>query len=256
MTDEAAETVGRARDLNALRAPFPAGTVGKLPRNIKKNDNDRGKCQPGWKNNSNQPISADGYHCGGYHARSIHLDYVGHAAVTDRLLEVDPEWDWAPMATDELGLPALDREGNLWIRLTVCGITRLGVGDGPNMKERIGDALRNAAMRFGVALALWSKEDLESGAAEILPPDHQPEAPDDRGAATPVKVSVSEADEYSLAKDAAWTATARHGDGNAQRLAVLDDVLKTRGVDHSSATAADFMAAARELNTGEVAADA
>ena len=31
------------------------------------------------------------------------------------------------------------------------------------MKERIGDAIRNAAMRFGVALDLWSKEELESG---------------------------------------------------------------------------------------------
>ena len=25
-------------------------------------------------------------------------DYVGHANVTDRLLEVDPEWTWSPVA--------------------------------------------------------------------------------------------------------------------------------------------------------------
>lgn len=83
------------------------------------------------------------------------LDYVGHGAVTDRLLSVDPEWNWEPLALDEHGLPALDAAGNLWIKLTVGGVTRLGVGDGPTMKVLIGDALRNAAMRFGVALDLW-----------------------------------------------------------------------------------------------------
>jgi hypothetical protein len=108
-----------------LRKPFPKGSIGKLPR-------------------------------GG-----AQLEYVGHAAVTDRLLSVDPTWSWEPMATDETGLPALDRKGNLWIRLTICGVTRIGVGDGASAKECIGDAIRNAAMRFGVALDLWGKEELE-----------------------------------------------------------------------------------------------
>lgn len=116
-----------AETSDKLRAEFPPNTVGKLPK-------------------------------GG-----MMLDFVGHAAVTDRLLSVDPEWKWEPFATDEQGLPALDAAGNLWIRLTVGGVTRIGVGDGKNMKERIGDALRNAAMRFGVALALWTKDELESG---------------------------------------------------------------------------------------------
>ena len=53
----------------------------------------------------------------------------------------------------------------MWIKLTVCGVTRLGYGDaggrkGSNaIKEIIGDALRNAGMRFGMALDLWSKGD-------------------------------------------------------------------------------------------------
>ncbi len=121
-----------------LRKPFPKSAIGKLPK-------------------------------GG-----TQLDYVGHAAVTDRLLAIDPEWSWEPFALDEHGLPALDRAGNLWIRLTVAGTTRVGVGDGKNAKEIIGDALRNAAMRFGVALDLWSKEELEQGhlpeSAPITPP--------------------------------------------------------------------------------------
>ena len=108
----------------ALRKPFPPESVGKLPK-------------------------------GG-----VMLDYVGHAAVTDRLLTVDPEWSWEPMALDQFGSPQCDRDGNLWIRLTICGVTRLGVGDGKSMKERVGDAIRTAAMRFGVALDLWAKENL------------------------------------------------------------------------------------------------
>ncbi len=114
----------------ALRAPFPPEAIGKLPK-------------------------------GG-----VQLDYVGHAATTDRLLQVDPEWNWRPMSLDERGLPALDADGNLWILLTVAGVERPGVGDGRNMKERIGDAIRNAAMRFGVALDLWAKEDLHGDAVQ------------------------------------------------------------------------------------------
>lgn len=128
----------------ALRAPFPRESIGVLPKPYKK-ESPKGNC--------NQ--------CGGYHGMpAAHLDYVGHAAATDRLLQVDPEWSWEPMATDQFGLPMLDQRGQLWIRLTVAGVTRIGVGDGTSTKELIGDAIRNAAMRFGVALDLWSKEDL------------------------------------------------------------------------------------------------
>lgn len=109
----------------ALRRPFPPESVGKLPK-------------------------------GG-----VMLDYVGHAAVTDRLLTVDPEWSWDFALHRADGTPVIDDgSGNLWITLTICGVTRKGVGDGKNAKERIGDAIRNAAMRFGVALDLWAKENL------------------------------------------------------------------------------------------------
>jgi hypothetical protein len=103
------------------------------------------------------------------------LAYVGHAALTDRLLNADPQWTWEPLALDERGLPALDEAGGMWIRLTVCGVTRLGYGDagqkkgGDAMKERIGDALRNAAMRFGAALELWHKGELHQEPEPELP---------------------------------------------------------------------------------------
>ncbi len=126
-----------------LRAPFSAEVVGQLPKNNKDKN--------------------------GNIVSTVQLDYVGHAAVTDRLLSVDPDWNWEPLAVDETGLPIYDKSNGLWIKLTVCGITRLGYGDGPDPKQRIGDAIRNAAMRFGVALELWSKDELESQAVTSTP---------------------------------------------------------------------------------------
>lgn len=106
------------------------------------------------------------------------LSYVGHAAVTEMLLRHDPLWHWSPVGNDDNGSPILDRnaEGRpigMWIRLTIFDQGRIGYGavepnerrsDGDLIKEIIGDGIRNAAMRFGVALNLWSKSDLESAA--------------------------------------------------------------------------------------------
>ena len=106
---------------DALRAPFPKEQIQKLPT-------------------------------GG-----LQLDYVSHAWVTDRLLQVDPVWTWKPLAFTDAGLPAFDSNGGLWIELTVCGVTRYGYGEPPGRdkfdmtKGAIGNAIRNAAMRFAVA---------------------------------------------------------------------------------------------------------
>lgn len=134
--DELTAAVARRSEIAsaaaALRVPFPPEAIGSLPR------------------------------------AGTKLDYVGHAAVTDRLLAVDPAWTWEPVAFDQAGAPLVTERGRdsvLWIRLTVAGVTRLGVGivktDSFELeKQLISDAIRNAAMRFGVALDLWSKEDL------------------------------------------------------------------------------------------------
>lgn len=147
--------------LERLREPFGEGQVSKLPKPTFKG---------AWDDARKQRCGI----CKGYHPaeNTIHLDYVGHAALTDRLLDVDMRWSWEPLALDELGLPAFDRNGGLWIKLTVDGMTRLGYGDsggktGPNaIKEAIGDALRNAGMRFGAALDLWHKGDLHAAQEE------------------------------------------------------------------------------------------
>ena len=89
------------------------------------------------------------------------------------------------MAFGANGLPAFDATGGLWIRLTVCGVTRLGYGNAANKpnadpgsreKECIGDALRNALMRFGGALDLWHKGDLHLDDEEEKKPDAKPPA--------------------------------------------------------------------------------
>ena len=144
--------------LSKLREPFPAHQISKLPKPTKKQTEDL---------KANFKLGARCAICGGWHQPEvIHLDYVGHAALTDRLLDADPMWNWEPLAFGPEGLPVIDTMGAMWIKLTVCGVTRLGYGDagdksGPNaIKEVIGDALRNAAMRFGAALELWHKGDL------------------------------------------------------------------------------------------------
>lgn len=138
-----------------LRKPFAPDEIELLPRYTGKRDekgfpvNPRVHCEE----------------CGGYHPTpAIHLHYAGHATITDRLNDVDPEWNWEPCAIDEFGNPRISN-GGMWIKLTVLGVTRYGYGDaqgktGHNaVKEIIGDAIRNAAMRFGVGTYLWSKSE-------------------------------------------------------------------------------------------------
>lgn len=146
--------------LAKLRAPFPENQISKLPKESKAQADQR-------KADRNNAVNCK--ICGGWHHKNaVHLDYVGHAALTDRLLDVDPEWTWEPVAFGPDGLPAVDRSGGMWIKLTVCGVSRLGYGSadgkqgGDAVKEIIGDALRNAAMRFGAALDLWHKGDLHA----------------------------------------------------------------------------------------------
>ena len=138
--------------LAKLRMPFPDNQISLLPKGMQK-DGKRSQCRT----------------CGGFHApAAVHLSYVGHAALTDRLLDVDPEWNWEPLSSTAEGLPRFDSIGGLWIRLTVAGVTRNGYGHaadkqgGDAIKEVIGDALRNAAMRFGAALDLWHKGELHA----------------------------------------------------------------------------------------------
>lgn len=155
-----------------LRADFPPESVGKLPR-VTCRDCSQNKREKHC--DRHRRVTCDVCHQW-ISERHIHLDYIGHAEVTDRFLQVDPAWTWEPFAIGPDGLPALDRNGGMWIRLTIAGVTRPGYGDaqgkeGPDaVKEVIGDALRNAGMRFGVGLTLWGAQ------ATAVPMDPQPAA--------------------------------------------------------------------------------
>ncbi len=179
--------------LSLLRVPFPENQISKLPKPTKKQTEE---VRTDFKKGIRCKI------CGGWHHKDvIHLDYVGHAALTDRLLDADDHWNWEPLSFTQEGLPATDKNGGMWIRLTVCGVTRLGYGHsdgkqgGDAVKEVIGDALRNAAMRFGAALDLWHKGSLHDDEEVTSDAD------------TKSKAKNGQKDE-----DAAYEAPKKHGD--------------------------------------------
>src|SRR5574340_1073728 len=87
--------------LAKLREPFPDNLVNYLPR-------------PTCAKAEYQALpKAKCSICGNYHATSktVHLGYVGHAALTKRLLDVDPTWSWESLAYDSTGLPLFDKTG-------------------------------------------------------------------------------------------------------------------------------------------------
>lgn len=167
-----------ASALAKLREPFPAHQISKLPKPTKAQTDE---VKADFKKGVRCTI------CGAWHHPNVvHLDYVGHAALTDRLLDTDPLWTWEPVGFTPDGLPARDQNGGMWIKLTVCGVTRFGYGSadgktgGDAVKEIIGDALRNAAMRFGAALDLWHKGELHADEEKEDGPKPDP-TPDPRG---------------------------------------------------------------------------
>lgn len=107
----------------------------------------------------------------------IQLDFVGHADVTKMLIEIDSEWTWEPTAFDANGLPAYRVENGMahmagW--LTVQGVRRLGIGSVAHnkpdlLKELVSDFIRNSAMRFGVCLSLWTKQEWDDHSKPAAP---------------------------------------------------------------------------------------
>lgn len=205
----------------ALRAPFPAELIGKRP-------------QPTCRDCSRSPSKVCDRHqkircddCGQWITTAhIHLDFVGHADTTDRFLSVDPDWGWEPLAFDDRGLPAFDQHGGMWIKLTIAGVTRLGYGDaqgktGPNaVKEAIGDALRNAGMRFGVGLDMWRKETGDEPESTAPPnarqqrPQPPAEPPTDQAWLSQVKKEISAARTGQALQAVADKITAANEAGN------------------------------------------
>lgn len=143
----------------ALAKPFDSQQVGKLPRG----GDDVPKGQ--WSRCRECKQKTPPNH--------FHVDYIGHAVVTDRLNSVvgPAGWSWTLVTVER------DQGGRL---LAVVGeMTVLEHTKGPEIgtpaqtQREYGDALKSAisdyicraAMRFGVALDLWAKQQLESASA-------------------------------------------------------------------------------------------
>lgn len=129
-------------DWVALRAPFPPEQVGKLPKGTERGD--KATCSV----------------CGGWHSPGMtHVDYLGHAFVTQRLNEHGGAWVF------EVGEFQYAGNDLVWARarLTVGGVTREEVGCADPRKQEypkllFSDALSRCAMRHGIGLSLWQKE--------------------------------------------------------------------------------------------------
>lgn len=172
--------------LALLRVPFEAHQISKRPKETRKQIDER-------KNRVSGCMIWKCPECGNaHHKDAVHLDYVGHAAATDRLLDADPRWTWDPVPDPvAMGLPTAP--GGMWIKLTVDGVSRYGFGSadgktgGDAIKEIIGDAIRNAGMRFGMALDLWHKGQLH---LDDEPTDAATDAKRDDGTKRPSKTAV------------------------------------------------------------------
>lgn len=126
------------------------------------------------------------------------MSYISHGLVTERLNEADPGWSSEVLTEhiykDANGLPHC---AGVTIKLTVNGVTRVEAG-GPQrqdgftneIKNAYSDALKRAAMRFGVALEMWESlldaegdEDYDEGHAAPTPIQQAPQRQSPQNAA-------------------------------------------------------------------------
>ena len=133
----------------------------------------------------------------------IQLDFVGHADITRILIEIDSMWYWEPIKFDDDGLPAYRVENGMAHmagRLVIHGVERIAIGSAPHnkpdlLKELLSDFLRNGAMRFGISLNLWTKNEWEDLGGAPAP------VKSSRGMATPAPASKKPAIKQPLSDE-------------------------------------------------------
>lgn len=157
-----------AKKLTSLQHDVPRDKIVYLPRKFCKD------CVSLYKACPKHTILKRCANCKQTNVTSGHLDTPGisHLYIQAEFEAVDPGWTAIPVKFDENGLPATARTGNyvntaMWV--TVCGVTRLGVGvveaplEGARAgrdpfstlyKELVSDALKNAGLRFGIGANL------------------------------------------------------------------------------------------------------
>jgi hypothetical protein len=108
-------------DLKILKAPFPKESLGVKVQSTSK---DR--------------------------TRALLVLYLQHTDVQDRLEMVDPAWTSEVINEERVGDTVYVR-----IRMTVKGVSRENVGEGNDPKAAYSDALKRAAMLFGIGRYLY-----------------------------------------------------------------------------------------------------
>jgi len=119
-------------------------------------------------------------------------DYVSHVAVVDRLNAVVPGWTfglvevieergWVEVGENKKRRFVPDPTGPRHVVavrgwMEIDGVRREEVGEvehfttyGDELKKATSDFLKRAAMRWGVAIDLWAKEELSEASAEVEP---------------------------------------------------------------------------------------
>lgn len=122
------------------------------------------------------------------------LDFVGHADITKILISIDPHWRLVPIAWDN-GRPAVNVVNDMatcWFEMTLLGQARLAVGSAKANSADLdkilyGDALRNGAMRYGIGLSLWTKQEWDDVNHPLPIAKPQGKAPKPVGAAETIE---------------------------------------------------------------------
>lgn len=233
---------GAAPDVHAMAlrtildrwAQPPPGMLALLPRSTRK-ENAKGRCDV----------------CGGWHGLpAVHLDYMGHADITEALILIDPFWNWRPAAINhDTGGPFVQRRDStltMWGYLTVLGVERLCVGTCEASKpepekELIGDLLRNGALRFGIAVRLWSKADHVDMADATGPTDTgAPPAPAPVGDPGPAEPAGAPVDTNAGGRE-----TARRARADKARQDVADQAAAARSGSEATLPASSSAAPPR-----------
>lgn len=117
-----------SEDIQKLRAPFPASIIHVKIQSLNK--------------------ARD---------KAMLVKYLQHTDVLNRLEEVDPAWHskvtWRQEFLGERNSPFC-----VSIALTIKGVTRENVGEGDDPKSAYSDAIKRAAMLFGVGRYLYDEE--------------------------------------------------------------------------------------------------
>lgn len=79
--------------------------------------------------------------------------YLSHTDVYTRIEKVDPAW-----SSTIMGVQMGAKTCFVWVALTILGVTRANMGEGEDLKSATSDAIKRAAMLFGIGRYLYDAE--------------------------------------------------------------------------------------------------